>query len=60
MECKSLSHKSTRPTRDQELIDTLWNVNTTYDVEDRETTWHELIDTLWNVNKTGFRISETS
>ena len=22
-----------------ELIDTLWNVNTTYDVEDKETTW---------------------
>ena len=35
-----------------ELIDTLWNVNTTYDVEDKETTW-ELIDTLWNVNLYG-------
>ena len=30
-------------------IETYWNVNTTYDVEDRETTWIK-IETYWNVN----------
>ena len=50
MECKSLSHKSTRPTRDQELIDTLWNVN--FPVPHASLmALLELIDTLWNVNQ---------
>ena len=34
---------------EQELIDTLWNVNLTGDLDNR-TTAFELIDTLWNVN----------
>ena len=37
MECKyvptNIMYK-----KEDELIDTLWNVNTTYDVEDKETT----------------------
>ena len=35
-----------------ELIETLWNVNWTY--QDDKGQWHiELIETLWNVNQEG-------
>ena len=48
MECKFLRYRDVQ-LRNQELIDTLWNVN-----EDNSTPvsdFHtELIDTLWNVN----------
>ena len=49
MECKFLSFFETFQISGQELIDTLWNVNThhtTLTVPSRI----ELIDTLWNVN----------
>ena len=52
MECKSF-HANFNPSEMQELIDTLWNVNSAAAliVELRS---RELIDTLWNVNVSGF------
>ena len=49
MECKFFGMWTTC-TNFLELIDTLWNVNTTPTLATTEN-YLELIDTLWNVNK---------
>ena len=48
MECK-WSRISRKMQTTKELIDTLWNVNTTPTLATTEN-YLELIDTLWNVN----------
>ena len=49
MECKCSKQTQLRVAT-SELIDTLWNVNTTPTLATTEN-YLELIDTLWNVNK---------
>ena len=50
MECKLLNPFFLLPIADFELIDTLWNVNNTTNLQLLYLV-RELIDTLWNVNK---------
>ena len=58
MECKSDIYKK-NARRDNELIDTLWNVNRLMTLILDEIA-AELIDTLWNVNEEDWKIKSAT